>query len=112
MSKILKAVHDMAKDLYDAGAIGAVTMREFDVGCLEPPKEFTGKEIKKIRNKLHVSQAVFAKLLNVHLSTVRQWEIEEKPPRGIAKRMLQLVEHEGMRVFDPIQLTEERRRAS
>ena len=31
---ILKVVHESANDLYEAGVIDAVTMREYDVLCL------------------------------------------------------------------------------
>jgi putative transcriptional regulator len=35
-SRILTAVHEAARDLHDAGAMDAVTMRRFDALCLPP----------------------------------------------------------------------------
>jgi putative transcriptional regulator len=34
-SPILEAVHETARGLYEAGAIGKVTMREYDQLCLQ-----------------------------------------------------------------------------
>ncbi len=44
--KILKAVHETAKGLYKAGTMRTTTLREFDVLCLPPVKEFTPTQIK------------------------------------------------------------------
>ena len=38
-SKILKELHDTAKDMHDAGALNTTTMREFDALCLPPVKK-------------------------------------------------------------------------
>ncbi len=45
-----------------------------------------------------MSQAVFAKLLNVSLSTVQKWEAPTagKHPGGAAATLLQLIERKGI----------------
>jgi putative transcriptional regulator len=48
---------------------------------------------------VNVSQGVFAVYLNTTVSTVRQWEQGDKKPSGIAARMLQLVEKNGLGIF-------------
>jgi putative transcriptional regulator len=35
-SKIMEAIHQAARDLFDAGLIDARTMRKFDKSCLSP----------------------------------------------------------------------------
>lgn len=40
MSELLKAVHEMARDLYKAGAMDEITMREIDASC-RPEKKMT-----------------------------------------------------------------------
>ena len=40
-SRILKEVHDTAKDMHDIGTIDTTTMREFDALCLPPIKKLT-----------------------------------------------------------------------
>lgn len=51
---------------------------------LEPGK------IKQIRETSNVSQAVFSAVLNMSLSTVQKWEIEQNRPNGTALKLLEL----------------------
>jgi len=46
-SAILGAVHETAKDLYDAGVMGQVTMQEFDNLCLQPDKHVQSSKVKQ-----------------------------------------------------------------
>lgn len=96
---ILETVHETAMGLYDAGVINSTTMREFDEACLPKIKEFSPRQIKNIRLRERVSQQVFAKFLNITLSTVRQWEQGEKHPRGTSLRLLNLVADKGLKVL-------------
>lgn len=97
-SPILEAVHDTAKGLHKAGVMDQVTLREFDRLCLPPVEPLQPDEIKKIREASHVSQAVFARLLNTSLSTVQKWEIGQKKPTGTALKLLHLVQQRGLEV--------------
>lgn len=73
-----------------------VTLREFDTLCLPPVEPLEPKQIKKIRESSHVSQAVFAALLNTSVSTVQKWEIGQKRPTGAALKLLHLVSKRGL----------------
>lgn len=95
----LEAAHEMAHGLYDAGVIDATTMREFDALCLPPVKELSPQDIKKIRLKEKLSQEVFAKYLNTSFSTVKQWEVGKKHPRGTSLKLLNLVHDKGIAVL-------------
>ena len=95
-SPILEAVHETAKGLHKAGVMDQVTLREFDRLCLPPVEPLQPEEIKKIREASHVSQAVFARLLNTSLSTVQKWEIGQKKPTGTALKLLHLVQKRGL----------------
>ena len=95
-SAILEAVHETAKDLYKAGVMDLVTMREFDRLCLQPIEPLEPIEIKQIRESANVSQAVFAAVLNKSLSTVKKWEIGKKRPAGTALKLLHLVKKGGL----------------
>jgi putative transcriptional regulator len=55
-------------------------------------------EIKKIREKSRVSQAVFAALLNTSVSTVQKREIGRKRPTGTALKLLRLVQKRGLEI--------------
>lgn len=97
-SPILEAVHETAKGLHKAGVMDQVTLREFDQLCLPPVEPLQPDQIKKIREASHVSQAVFARLLNTSLSTVQKWEIGQKRPTGTALKLLHLVQKRGLEV--------------
>jgi putative transcriptional regulator len=96
---ILEVVHESAKGLYDAGVIDVTTMHEFDALCLPPVKELSAQEIKTLRLKEHVSQAVFAKYLNTSSSTIKQWEQGEKRPRGTSLKLLNLIATKGLSIL-------------
>ncbi len=96
---LLDVAHEMAADLYEAGVINAVTMREYESICIPPVRELSAREIKLIRINEKVSQAIFAKYLNTSTSTVRQWEQGGKHPRGTSLRLLNLIAAKGLRVF-------------
>ena len=54
------------------------------------------QEIKRIRERSKVSQAVFAAYLNTSISTVQKWESGEKKPNGPSLRLLNLVAAKGL----------------
>ena len=97
-SAILEAVHETATGLHAAGVMDRVTLREFDRLCLPPVEPLQPREIKRIREGTHVSQAVFAALLNTSVSTVQKWEIGQKRPTGTALKLLHLVQKKGLEV--------------
>ena len=95
-SPILEAVRETAEGLHAAGVMDQVTLREFDRLCLPPVEPLSPSKIKKIRKTSHVSQAVFAALLNISVSTVQKWEIGQKRPTGTALKLLHLVQKRGL----------------
>jgi len=92
----LEAVHESATGLYNAGVIDGQTMRDFDVMCLPPIRDFEAKEIKRMRLRAKVSQNVFARYLNASVSTIKQWENGDKHPRGPSLKLLNLVKDKGL----------------
>src|SRR6266567_9507159 len=67
-----------------------LTMRVTRLLLPAPLKRIKPKEIAGIRQKLNVSQPVFAALLNVPLATARSWEQGRRKPSGAALRLLRL----------------------
>ena len=96
---ILDVMHETAKDLTEAGVMDVQTMREFDALCLPIVERYEAADIKAIREKAHVSQAVFAAYLNTSPSTVRQWEQGAKNPHGTSLKLLNLVANKGLEVL-------------
>src|ERR1700722_95307 len=93
---LLEVAHEMAEGLHAAGIIDKTTMREFDVLCLSPVKEFSAKEIKQLRERENISQTVFAICLNTTPSTVQQWERGDKHPRGTSLKLLNIIAKKGL----------------
>lgn len=97
-SPVIEAVRDTAKGLHKAGVMDQITLREIDPLWLPPVEPLEPADIKRIREGAHVSQAVFARLLNTSLSTVQKWEIGQKKPAGTALKLLHLVQKRGLEV--------------
>ncbi len=55
-----------------------------------PPKEMSAKEIVKVRSQLNVSQAVFARYLNISTKTVQSWEQGLGKPNGASLKLLSI----------------------
>ncbi|HAJ3387231.1 TPA: helix-turn-helix domain-containing protein, partial [Escherichia coli] len=54
---------------------------------------------KALREKLKVSQPVFAHYLNTSVSTVQKWESGAKRPNGISLKLLSIVQKHGLEVL-------------
>lgn len=98
-SDAFAAIHSAAKGLHNAGVINKTTMREYDELCLDDVPEFNARDIKRIREHVHVSQPVFARYLNTSESTVQKWETGQKRPSGMALRLLRVVQKHGLEVL-------------
>jgi putative transcriptional regulator len=96
-SDAFESIHGSAKALFKVGAISKTTLREFDVACQTKLPNLTAARIRLIREKHHVSQPVFARMLNISESTVQKWESGAKQPSGIALKMLTVVEKHGLK---------------
>lgn|SRR3989344_4676193 len=96
--RLLSAAHEMAKDLHAVGAMDMVTMRKFDVHCLPHIEKFSAAKIRKLRKEVGVSQPVFAKIINVNVATIKQWERGERTPSGTALKLLFIIKNKGIEV--------------
>lgn len=96
MSEILKNAHDLAKDLHAVGAMDDITLRRMEALCLPEARAFAAEEIRAIRRKTRMSQAVFAALLNVGSNTVAQWEQGNRAPSGPSLRLLDVIDRKGI----------------
>ena len=95
-SRLMAEIHETARGLHRAGLINKRTMKEFDVDCLLPVRQLSASEIAKIRRREKVSQAVFARYLNVTTGLVSQWERGAKHPSGPALKLLAIISRKGL----------------
>lgn len=94
-ASIKEAVRNSLQDMVDLGIETSFTEREMrELGITIDKPVITSEEIKSIREKVHLSQSVFAKLLNVSPSSVRQWEQGTRSPSGSTKVLLELLAKE------------------
>ena len=95
-SNALRSLHSAMEGLHEVGSIDRQTMREFDVDCLTTIEKLDADDIQKIRERARMSQAVFAKVLNVSTSVVSKWEQGEKRPSGPSLKLLNLANRKGV----------------
>ncbi|MEY3880275.1 MAG: hypothetical protein RIQ94_1070 [Pseudomonadota bacterium] len=98
MTNIQNTLNEMAKDLYEVGAIDKTTLRQFDINSLPPVPNYTANQIASLRRKLGLSQSVFAAYLNVSDRAVKKWEQGEARPMGATLKLLSIVERKGLEV--------------
>lgn len=93
---------DLLETAADLGKLGIIDERAFAnirALCLEQPPVYSPRRVMTIRTrKARMSQSVFAKLLNVSVSTVQKWEAPaaDKHPSGAAAKLLQIIEKRGI----------------
>ncbi len=83
-----------------AHAQGKITLKTKRVPIPELPEERPSKEIVRIRKKLGVSQAVFARVLGVARDTEISWEQGRRKPSGPALRLLEIAERHPEYLFE------------
>jgi len=95
-SRILDEVHETALGLRSSGLISKRSMLKFDVLCDLEVKQISPKQIRQLREKENVSQAVFAAILNISVSTIQKWEIGDKKPSGSSLKLLNILDRKGL----------------
>ena len=95
-SRLLGAVHETARDLHKIGFIDKRAMREYDMLCIEPVSAYSAEQIRSLRERYRLSQAVMASVLNTSLSTIQKWEIGDKRPAGPSLKLLSILDRKGL----------------
>ena len=98
-SDILAVVHESVTGLHRIGLVDQATMRHFDSLCLTAVERMSPDEIRALREREQVSQAVFSRYLNVRKDAVSKWERGEKRPNGPSLKLLNLVKAKGLQVI-------------
>ena len=92
MSRKIEQAIATAKDL----KLDKVTLREIEALGLPRIVELSPKQIRRMRDKSHVSQQVMARYLNVSPSIYQKWERGEVTPSGGNLKLLNLVHRKGL----------------
>ncbi len=71
-------------------AKGEITLKTTVVEFPDPPPEIEAGQVTRLRLESRMSQAVFARVLNVSTKTVQSWEHGTRKPSQAALRLIQV----------------------
>lgn len=84
-----KEIVSAAKADPDAKLLTAAQLKKFK--RVQPPKVV---DVKKIRDRLHLSQEQFAHFFGVSIRTIQEWEQHRRTPTATARNFLKVIELE------------------
>ncbi len=95
-SRILETAHETASDLHHLGFIDKRKMQKYELLCVGRAQDYDAAKVKALRERLQLSQAVLASVLNTRASTNRKWEAGDKQPSGPSQKLLDILERNGL----------------
>jgi putative transcriptional regulator len=97
---LLETADDMRRiDIMDNSAHEKITMRHLGTKVLATSEPISGDEIRNLRERANLSQAVFARYLNLTVGYVSQLERGAKQPKGPALTLLNVIRRKGVEVI-------------
>lgn len=95
--RIIKEMHATMKRLHVGGFIDERRMRELEaLYRANQVPEYSGENVKELRDRLQVSQAALAIIINTSAHTVRAWEAGKKKPGGQSRLLLDILDRKGI----------------
>ena len=100
-SRLTRELLETARDMHASGlmtkaAHEKITMRHMEDAAPAVPTTLTGPEIKALRQRANLSQAVFARYLRLTTGYVSQLERGAKRPTGPALVLLDVIRRKGI----------------
>ena len=86
-------------------AKGEITLKTTTLELLDRPPEVGAAEVTKVRLDSGMSQALFARLLNVSTKTVQSWEQGQRKPSQAALRLIQVFRHNPIGLLEAAGMT-------
>jgi putative transcriptional regulator len=94
---LLETADDMRRaEVMDAATHRKITLRHLGAQSDVVAETITGAEIRRLREEAHLSQAVFARYLNLTPGYVSQLERGAKRPSGPALVLLNVIRRKGI----------------
>ena len=91
MSKIGQELISALNEAVD-DANGKIQLRTTKLNAAPVRESIGADEIKEIRNKLGVTQGIFAMVIGVSRKTVESWEAGRYSPDGAARRLISVIQ--------------------
>jgi putative transcriptional regulator len=103
-TRLSNALLEMAADQHRVGVLNdaeyrKITIRHLGKESLQTAAPISGDEIRSIRERAHLSQAAFARYLNLTVGYVSQLERGAKQPKGPALALLNVIRRKGLEVI-------------
>ena len=103
LSRLSEALLEMAGDQHRVGIMDDATYRKITIRHLGPrapdtAKPISGEEIRAVRERANLSQAAFARYLNLTTGYVSQLERGAKQPKGAALTLFNVIRRKGLEV--------------
>ena len=103
-SRLTDALLETADDMHRAGIMKEptyhkITARHLEHQAIPNAKPISGEEIRILRERANMSQAVFARYLNLTVGYVSQLERGVKEPKGPALTLLNVIRRNGFEVI-------------
>jgi putative transcriptional regulator len=110
---LLRGAREAAEIARGARAPARVTrqLRTAATVLVREPPTYDARRVRRVREQLNMSQAVFAQSLNASDATVRAWEQGKRFPDGPSRRLLELAEKQPAVFETVVGLGTERARA-
>ena len=93
---LIEMAHDYRGTLLSNEAADKITMRVLGEKVPAKPAPLTPDEIRRLREKAGMSQAVFARYLNLTTGYISQLERGAKHPTGAALALLHIIRRKGI----------------
>lgn len=94
----------MKDNLFNELMVSVDEMDEIVRGERAPSREFhvDAIKVKAVRQLTGLSQAKFAKVIDVQVGTLRNWEQGRRSPTGPAKSLLKAIENDPQHVLEAL----------
>jgi putative transcriptional regulator len=103
-NRVVEMILETAGDMHRSGMLNddeyrKITVRHLGEQPLPVAKPISSKEIRKLRVRANMSQAAFARSLNLSVGYVSQLERGAKQPKGPALALLNVIRRKGFEVI-------------
>lgn len=101
LSRLTRELVETAKGMHETGLLDQaiydkITMRHLGAAGLPKVAPVTAEQIRRMRQRARMSQAVFARHLNLTVGYISQLERGAKQPTGAALALLNVIKRKGI----------------